>query len=132
MDKLIAYNCKSEFFTAYPVDISYIINNINSLAFNSILLDPKLEIEEGLLLFTEEARPLSIGYDYVFKNYFGINGEYFKKNKETIHNVLITVCEEIKTIYLHIDRELITDEIEKILIDNKEIKELVIGNIKIR
>ncbi len=130
MNKLCAYNCKSEYFTIYPVDLDYVINNIYSLKFNTILYDPKLEIEEGILEFTDLERPFSIGYDYVFKNYFGINGEYFNNHKKEVRDCLKKISSKIETVYLYVDKELVNDEIVEILKNNKGIKELVISNTK--
>ena len=132
MKKLNAYEVRSEFYTIYNVDTNDIINNIGEYGFNSILYDPKLEIEEGLLIFTDEKRPISIGYDYVYKNYLGINPIYYEKNREEIDKMLLVVAKEVKTSYLQIDKEFVNEGIKDALIRNDKIKTLVIDGVKVR
>ena len=132
MNRLDAYNCKSDYYTIYPVDTTYIINNIDELHFNSILLNPELEIEEGILEFTNINRPLSIGYDYVFKNYLGINGKYFEDNKEIVFDLFRNISPKLSSSYLQVDEHLVDDEIIGLLKNNGNIKVLVIGKQKIK
>jgi hypothetical protein len=132
MKRINAYEVKSDYYTIYNVTEEDLLDNIDKYKFNSILFDPKLKIEEGILEFTDEERPLSIGYDYVYKNYLGINSIYYEKNKEKIDDVLLEISKGIKTIYLYVDKEFINDKLRKSLISNEEIKELVIDSEKIR
>lgn len=132
MKRINAYEVKSDYYTIYNVTEEDLLDNIDKYKFNSILFDPKLKIEEGILEFTDEKRPLSIGYDYVYKNYLGINSIYYEKNKEKIDDVLLEISKGIKTIYLYVDKEFINDKLRESLINNKEIKELVIDSEKIR
>ncbi len=130
MNRLNAYNCRSEYYTIYPVDEEYIINNIKELHFNSIIINMEVEIEEGILEFTNIEKPLSIGFDYVYKNYLGINGEYFEKNKDKIKKLLIDISSKIETSFLLISKELVTDDIIDMFNKNDKVKELVIGDKK--
>ena len=130
MNRLNAYNCRSEYYTIYPVDEEYVINNIKELHFNSIIIDMEVEIEEGILEFTNVEQPLSIGFDYVYKNYLGINGEYFKKNKDKVTKLLIDISSRIETSILFISKELVTDDIIDMFKNNDNVKELVIGDKK--
>ena len=126
MNRLNAFNCHSEYYTIYDATLEEIVNDIDKYPFNTILYSPELEIEEGILEFTQENRPISIGYDYVFKNYLGINGNYYLKNKTYVNKSLYEIGRRIKTKYLYIDKKLVNNTLEKILIKNQNIDTLVI------
>ena len=130
MKRINAYEVKSDYYTIYSVSEEDLLDN--EYSFNSILYDPKLIIEEGILEFTDEERPLSIGYDYVYKNYLGINAIYYKNKQTKIDDVLLKIGKNIKTNYLYVDIELVNDELREVLINNQDINELVIGEEKIR
>lgn len=130
MKRINAYEVKSDYYTIYSVSEEDLLDN--EYSFNSILYDPKLKIEEGILEFTDEERPLSIGYDYVYKNYLGINAIYYKNKQTKIDDVLLKIGKNIKTNYLYVDIELVNDELREVLINNQDINELVIGEEKIR
>lgn len=132
MNTLIAYDCRSEYYTIKPIDLDYIKNNMEVLHFNSIVIDLCIEIEEGLLTFTDEKRPISIGNDYVYKNYLAINSNYYENNKDKVDELLLEIGKKIKTIYLYVDKTFVNDDLRKSLIDNNDIQELVIGSEKIR
>ena len=130
MKRINAYEVKSDYYTIYSVSEEDLLDN--EYSFNSILYDPKLKIEEGILEFTDEERPLSIGYDYVYKNYLGINAIYYKNKQTKIDDVLLKIGKNIKTNYLYVDIELVNDELREVLINNQDINELAIGEEKIR
>ena len=132
MRELDAYKCKSEFYSIYSVSMQHILEHIDEYHFNSFVCDLKVEIEEGLLIFTNEEHPISIGYDYVYKNYLGINPIYYEKNREEIDKMLLVVAKEVKTSYLQIDKEFVNEGIKDALISNDKIKTLVIDGVKVR
>lgn len=126
MNRLNAFRCRSEFYTIQEVTLDYVAKNIERLHFNSILYSPELEIEEGILEFTQENQPISMGYDYVFKNYLGINGKYYLDNKREVNKYLCEIGRFITTEYLVINKQFVTEKLKKILIENEDIKTLVI------
>ena len=130
MDRLNAYNCRSEYYTIYEVNEEYVVNHIKELHFNSIIINMEVEIDEGILEFTNIEKPISMGTDYVYKNYLGINGDYFEKNKEKIRKLSIDISSKIETSYLLISKELVTDEIIDMFKNNDKVKQLVIGDKK--
>ena len=132
MKEVNAYEVKSDYFTIYSIDEKDIINNIDKYSFNSIILDMSVKIEEGLLIFNDEERPISIGYDYVYKNYLSISSLYYKNNKKKINELLLDICANIKTVYLYIDKVFVDDLLKEELINNNNIKTLVIGEEKVR
>ena len=122
MNKLIAYDCRSEYYTIKPIDLDYIKNNMEVLHFNSIVIDLCIEIEEGLLTFTDEKRPISIGNDYVYKNYLAINGKYFNSHKDEVMEVIKEYGKKGGTTFLQVDSRLLDDEIIKVFEKNKRIE----------
>jgi hypothetical protein len=132
MKKLNAFKCRSEYYTIRESTLDEVIEHLHEWHFNTILYAPSLEIEEGLLEFTQEDQPIAIGYDYVFKNYLGINDKYYLKHMDEVDIKLLEIAKKIETIYLYIDRDFINEEIKKALIDNKKIKTLKIGDELIR
>ena len=132
MEHLDAYKCKSDYHTVFSVDMDNIIENINDYHFNSIAMDPSVEIEEGLLEFTSKEHPISIGHDYVFKNYLGIDGKYYEDNKKEMDKYLLEIAKRIQTPGLYVDIRLINDKLKKELMNNNEIKALFIGQERVR
>jgi hypothetical protein len=122
MNKLIAYDCRSEYYTIKPIDLDYIKNNMEVLHFNSIVIDLCIEIEEGLLIFTDEKRPISIGNDYVYKNYLAINGKYFNSHKDEVLEVIKEYGKKGGTTFLQVDSRLLDDENIKVFENNKRIE----------
>ena len=122
MKTLIAYDCRSQYYTIKQIDLNYIRENIDILHFNSILLDPSVVIEEGLLLFTDKDRPISTRVDYVYKNYLAINGEYFKEHKDEVMDVVNEYSKKGGTTFLNISSELVNDEIINNIKNNKKIE----------
>ena len=122
MNTLIAYDCRSEYYTIKPIDLDYIKNNIEVLHFNSIVIDLSIKIEEGLLIFTDEERPISIGNDYVYKNYLAINGKYFNKHRDEVIDVINEYAKKGGTTFLQVDSRLLDDEIIKVFEKNKRIE----------
>ena len=104
MEKLNAFRCISEYYTIKEITLDEVIKNIEQYPLNTILYDPSLEIEEGLLEFTQEDQPISTGYDYVFKNYLGINDKYYLKHMDEVDIKLLEIVKKIETNYLYIDR----------------------------
>lgn len=132
MEHLDAYKCKSDYHTVYSVDMDHIVQNIDNYQFNSIAVDPSVEIEEGLLEFTSDEHPISIGHDYVFKNYLGLDSKYYEANKKEMDKYLIEIAKRVQTPGLYVDIRLINDKLKKVLMENKEIKALFIGQERVR
>ncbi len=132
MDKINAYEVRSEYFTIYSVTEDNVLDNLDKYSFNSIVCDMQVQIEEGILEYTNDDKPISIGYDYVYKNYLAISSNYYQKNKKKIDNMLMEIAANIKTVSLYLDKEFINQNLRKILIANQGIEELVIDKEKIR
>ena len=97
--------------------LDYVAKNIERLHFNSIIYSPELEIEEGILEFTQENQPISMGYDYVFKNYLGINGKYYLDNKREVNKYLCEIGRFITTEYLVINKQFVTEKLKKAVLN---------------
>ena len=132
MKTINAYEVRSEHYTIYSVSEDDILENIDKYSFNSFVCDMKVQIDEGILEFANEERPISVGYDYVYKNYLAINSNYYENNKDKVDELLLEIGKKIKTIYLYVDKTFVNDDLRKSLIDNNDIQELVIGSEKIR